>query len=70
MSSAERKGKAGPLEAGRGKYSPPANPGRVTSEALKQGDNGVLSGKTESAMKSRAYRNRSNKNQETPEKIA
>jgi len=37
-----RKGKAGPLEAGRGKYSPPANTGRVTSEALKRRDNGVL----------------------------
>jgi UDP-N-acetyl-D-glucosamine dehydrogenase len=31
------KGKAGPLEAGRGKYSPPANPERVTLEALSEG---------------------------------
>jgi hypothetical protein len=61
------KGKAGPLEAGRGKYSPPANPGRVTSEALKRRDNGVLSRKTESVMKSAGYRNPANKNQETPE---
>jgi len=30
------KGKAGPLEAGRGKYSPPANPERVTLEALSE----------------------------------
>jgi hypothetical protein len=36
-----RKGKAGPLEAGRGKYSPPANPERVTSEGLKRRDKGV-----------------------------
>jgi hypothetical protein len=42
VSSAERKGKAGPLEAGRGKYSPPANPERVTLEALKRRDNGFL----------------------------
>jgi hypothetical protein len=35
-----RKGKAGPLEAGRGKYSPPASPERVTPEALKRRDNG------------------------------
>jgi len=36
-----RKGKAGPLEAGKGKYSPPANPERVTSEGLKRRDKGV-----------------------------
>jgi hypothetical protein len=35
------KGKAGPLEAGRGKDPPAANPERVTSEALKRIDNGV-----------------------------
>ena len=34
------KGKAGPLEAGRGEYSPPANPERVTLEALKRRDDG------------------------------
>jgi hypothetical protein len=62
-----RKGKTGPLEAGRGKYSPPANPGRVTSEALKRRDNGVLSGKTESLMRSADYRIPANKNQETPD---
>ena len=32
--SAERKGKASPLEAGRGEYSPPANPERVTSKGV------------------------------------
>ena len=31
------KGKAGPLETGRGKYSPSANPERVTLEALSGG---------------------------------
>jgi len=35
-SRVSRKGKAGPLEAGRGKYSPPANPERVTLEPLKR----------------------------------
>jgi hypothetical protein len=62
------KGKAGPLEVGRGKYSPPANPERVTSKALKRRDNGVLSTKTESFMKSKGYSNPTNKNQETPVK--
>ncbi len=37
-----RKGKAPPLERGRGKYSPPANPDRVTARALERRDNGVL----------------------------
>jgi len=41
VSRAEGKGKAGPLEAGRGKYSPPANPEGVTSEGLKRRDKGV-----------------------------
>jgi len=40
-SRASRKGKTSPLEAGRGKYSPPANLERVTSEALKRWGNGV-----------------------------
>ena len=34
MTSAERKGKARPLEPGRGTNSPPANPERVTAGAL------------------------------------
>jgi hypothetical protein len=42
LSPVEGKGKASPLEAGRGKYSPPANLERVTSEALKRRDKGVL----------------------------
>jgi hypothetical protein len=62
------KGKAGPSEAGRGKYSPPGNPERVTSEALKRRDNGVLWRKTESSMKSKGWGNPPNKNQETPGK--
>jgi len=37
------KGKAGPLEAGRGKYSPPANSERVTLEPLKRRNSGVTS---------------------------
>jgi hypothetical protein len=32
-SRVSRKGKAGPLEAGRGRYSPPVSPERVTSKA-------------------------------------
>ena len=36
----EQEGKASPLEAGRGKYSPPVSPERVTSKALKRRDKG------------------------------
>ncbi|MFH1624962.1 MAG: hypothetical protein ABID54_07375 [Pseudomonadota bacterium] len=39
-SRVSREGKASPSEAGRGKYSPPANPERVTAEALSEGING------------------------------
>ncbi|MFH1625848.1 MAG: hypothetical protein ABID54_11950 [Pseudomonadota bacterium] len=35
-----RRGKASPLEAGRGKYSPPASPERVTAEAVSEGIRG------------------------------
>jgi len=38
----------------------------MNPEALRR-DNGVLSGKTESFMKSKRYRNPDDKNQETPE---
>ncbi len=41
-SRVSRKGKAGPLEAGRGKYSPPANPERVTAGASERRDGDVL----------------------------
>jgi hypothetical protein len=67
VSSVERKGKAGPLEAGRGKHSPPANPARVNSKALKRRDNGVLLGKPESPIVSIGYKNTVSKIQETPE---
>jgi hypothetical protein len=36
----EQEGESRPFEAGRGKYSPPASPERVTPEALKRRDNG------------------------------
>jgi hypothetical protein len=36
VSSGERKGKASPLEAGRGKNSLPANPERVTLKVLQR----------------------------------
>ncbi|MFQ5841152.1 MAG: hypothetical protein ACE5I8_01835, partial [Thermodesulfobacteriota bacterium] len=39
-----REGKAGPLEAGRGKNSPPANPERVISEAFAGKGQGGLDG--------------------------
>jgi hypothetical protein len=42
-SRVSRKGKAGPLEAGRGKYSPPANPERVALEPLKRRNSRVTS---------------------------
>jgi hypothetical protein len=41
-----RKGKAPPLERGRGRHSSPANPGRVTARAWEQRDNGVHLSKT------------------------
>jgi hypothetical protein len=41
-----RKGKAPPLEQGRGKYSPPANPIRVTARASERRDNGIRLRKT------------------------
>jgi hypothetical protein len=41
-----RKGKAPPLERGRGRHSSLANPGRVTARASEQRDNGVHLSKT------------------------
>jgi Tfp pilus assembly protein PilF len=61
-----RKGKAGPLEAGRGQDSPPVNPERVTSEALKRRDNGVLIEKPESVIVSIPYKNKPSEIRETP----
>ena len=65
--SAERKGKAGPLEAGRGKYSPPASPEGVTSEALKRRDNSVRISKIKYIINSTCYKNIVRNSQETPE---
>jgi hypothetical protein len=45
----EQEGKAPPLERGRGRYSPPATPERVTSKALKRRDNSVLPAKPHSS---------------------
>jgi hypothetical protein len=39
---------------------------RTRNTNSERGDNGVLSRKTESVMKSKGYRNPANKNQETP----
>jgi len=62
----EGKGKASPLETGRGKYSPPANPERVTSEGLKRRDKGVRISKIEYEINSKCYKNLVSKIQETP----
>jgi len=69
VSRAEGKGKAGPLEAGRGKYSPPANPEGVTSEGLKRRDNGFHVFKMKYTINSIGYKNMANKNQVTPGKM-
>jgi hypothetical protein len=55
-SRVSRKGKAGPLEAGRGKYSPPASPERVTSKARKRKDKGFRSGNSRNLSSSRKMR--------------
>jgi hypothetical protein len=65
-SRVSRKGKASPLEAGRGKHSPPANPERVISEGLKRRDKGVLISKIEYEINSKCYKNLVSKIQETP----
>jgi hypothetical protein len=62
-----RKGKASPLEAGRGKYSPPANPERVTSKGLKRRNKGVHISKIKNVTNSIGYKNIANKSQETPD---
>jgi len=65
-SRVSRKGKASPLEAGRGKYSPPENPERVTSEGLKRRDKGVHISKIKYGINSMGYKNIANNTQETP----
>ena len=57
-SRVSRKGKAGPLEAGRGKHSPPASPERVTPEVLKRRDNGFPFISTFSERKERVFSRR------------
>jgi hypothetical protein len=57
--------KASPLEAGRGKYSPPANPERVTSEGLKRRDKGVHVSKQRYFINSTGDKNIASKSQET-----
>ena len=64
-----RKGKAGPLEAGRGKYSPPANSERITSEGLKRRNKGVHLSKIKYTINSIDCKNIVVKNQETPVRI-
>ncbi len=56
-SRVSRKGKAGPLEAGRGKYSPPVNPERVTAGASERRDGGVLLQRPKRERLSRDYKN-------------
>ena len=65
-SRVSRKGKTSPLEAGREKYSPPANPERVTSEGVKRRDKGVHLSKIKYAINSISCTNIVNKSQETP----
>ena len=65
-SRVSKKGEAGPLEAGRGKYSPPANPERVTSEVLERRNNGVHLSEIKDTINSIDCKNIVNKNQETP----
>jgi hypothetical protein len=66
-SRVSRKGKASPLEAGRGKYSPPANPERVTSEGLKGRNKGVHVSKQKYLLNSTGHQHIADKSQETSE---
>jgi hypothetical protein len=65
-----RKGKASSLEAGRGKYSPPANPERVTSEGLKRRDKGVHVSKQKYLKNSTGYENIVSKTPKTPDSFS
>jgi len=49
-SRVSRKGKTRPLEPGRGRVSPPANPERVTSGASERKDNSVHNRKLKSPI--------------------
>ncbi|MFH1625187.1 MAG: hypothetical protein ABID54_08560 [Pseudomonadota bacterium] len=61
-----RKGKASPSEAGRGKYSPPASPERVTAEVPERRDKGVHLYNARLLMKSSCFKNTSREIRETP----
>ena len=65
MSSAERKGKTRPLEAGRGKYSPGPGKGHFGGIEAKKQRSHVL--KFRFPIKSDTYKYISIKTQETPE---
>ncbi|MFH1625708.1 MAG: prenyltransferase [Pseudomonadota bacterium] len=65
-SRVSRKGKASPEEAGRGKYSPPASPERVTAEVPERRDRGVHLTSYRLSLKSWCWENASLKLQETP----
>ncbi|MFH1625323.1 MAG: hypothetical protein ABID54_09250, partial [Pseudomonadota bacterium] len=56
-SRVSRKGKASPSEAGRGRYSPPASPERVTAEVPERRDKGVHLHNVGSLMKSWCFEN-------------
>jgi len=56
-SRVSREGKTGPSEAGRGKYSPPANPERVTAGASERRNGGVLLQRSKKERLSRNYGN-------------
>ncbi|MFH1624658.1 MAG: hypothetical protein ABID54_05815 [Pseudomonadota bacterium] len=64
-----RKGKASPSEAGRGKYSPPASPDRVTAEVPERRDKWVHLNNARLEIKSRCSGNTSAQTRETPETI-
>ena len=65
-SRVSRKGKAGPSEAGKGKYSPPANPERVTAGASERRDGGVLLQRSKKEGLSRDHENTWSESPETP----
>ncbi|MCW3992784.1 MAG: hypothetical protein NWE79_08740, partial [Candidatus Bathyarchaeota archaeon] len=63
-----REGKAGPSEAGRGKYSPPANPERVTAGASERRGAGVLLPRSKKGKIFKDYENTRCESPETPVK--
>jgi hypothetical protein len=65
-SRVSREGKAGPLEAGMGKYSPPASPERVTAGASERRDGGVLLQRSKRERLTSGYENTWSESPETP----